>query len=118
MTAKELLLHQTRLAFEDDPEMSLKASLQGVTDEMAGREPTGGLSQTIADIVWHVGWCKLWYCQQAFGFEGSLEEPASFADKLRRLDEAQAHLLKCIEGCMEERFAEPVETQFDEGAEI
>ena len=35
MTAKNLLLHQTRLVFDADAEMSLKASIEGITEESA-----------------------------------------------------------------------------------
>jgi len=112
MTSRDLLLHQTRLAFDVDEEMSLKASLVGVTDDVANCQPSG-LDTSIASIVWHVAWCKLWYCEQAFEeIPVSLDEPASYTKKIERLDQAQKHLLRCLEGCSEEWFAKPVPTKF------
>ena len=112
MTTRDLLLHQTRLAFDVDEEMSLKASLSDVTEEAANWQPQG-MDKTIADIVWHVAWAKLWYCEQAFGeVPISLDEPASYAEKMERLDQAQDHLLRCLEGCSEQWLANPVPTKF------
>ena len=112
MTAKELLLHQTRLAFCEDDEMSLRASLQGVTEEMADWKSKDGLPTTIAEIVWHVAWAKLWYCQQAFGLDTSLDKPSTYEGKAARLDEAHAHLMKCLEGCTEAHLTQPAKTRF------
>jgi hypothetical protein len=112
MTAKELLLHQTRLAFCEDGEMSIKASLHGVTEEIANWKSPDGLPTTIADIVWHVAWAKLWYLQQAFGLEANLDKPATYAAKVARLDEAYLHLMQCLAGCSEEQLTEPAKTRF------
>ena len=112
MTHYDLLLHQTRLAFDVNDKMSLKASLTGVTDEVADWQPNA-LDATIAGIVWHVAWCKLWYCEQAFGkLPVSLDEPSSYTGKVERLDQAQEHLIRCIEGCSAEWFDKPVATKF------
>ena len=112
MTARDLLLHQTRVAFEVDDEMSLMASLHGVTAEVADwRSPE--LDKSIADIVWHVAWAKLWYCEQAFGPSPiSLEDPDDFSKRLRRLANAQAHLLENLGRCTEAWLADPVPTKF------
>ena len=112
MTANELLRHQTQLAFDRDTEMSMKASLRDVTEEMANWKDGGALTKSIAEIVWHVAWAKLWYCQQAFGLDTEVDEPSAYAAKLERLDEAQARLLECLEGRTEQQLAEPVDTQF------
>ena len=111
MTTQDLLVHQTHLAFDRDPEMSLKTSLQGASVEMAEWKPDG-LGSSIAEIVWHVAWCKLWYCQEAFGLQADLAEPSGYTAKLRRLDEAQAALVECLDNCTEEALARPVATQF------
>lgn len=112
MISRDLLLHQTRLAFDGDQEMSLKASLNGVTEEIAHWQPPG-LEMTVASIVWHVAWCKLWYCEQAFGeLPLSLDEPASYTETLERVDKAQEHLLSCLESCDDEWLAKPVQTKF------
>ena len=111
MNTRELLLHQTHLAFDRDDEMSLKASLAGVSAEMAECKAEG-LGSSIAEIVWHVAWCKLWYCQDAFGIEADLAEPADYGAILRRLDEAQAALIQCLETCTQDALTQPVATQF------
>ena len=53
MTCKELLLHETRLAYEG-PEMSLLSSLRGVTEDLARRQPEGLWHQPIWDVIVHV----------------------------------------------------------------
>lgn len=111
MNARDLLLHQTHLAFDRDDEMSLKASLNGVTDEMAKCEPEH-LKTSISEIAWHLAWCKLWYCQQAFGINVKLDEPPGYAAKVRRLHDAQAQLIKCLEDCTTQQLESPVKTQF------
>src|SRR5437763_8269319 len=67
MTTKQLLLHQTGLAFDRRPEMSLLASLKDVTlPEAAWRIDVNALP-TIEHLVRHVAWAKSTYCAEAFG---------------------------------------------------
>ncbi len=113
MTAKDLLLHQTYLAFEGDPEMSLKASLQGVTDEIAARVLVDR-SWSIEQIVYHVASVKINYCRQGFGrWRGDCEKPwGDFAAMLDLLDRAQAHLVSCLESCAAAQLEQPLATQY------
>jgi hypothetical protein len=64
-TPKQLLLHQTALAFDGRPDMSLLASLDNVTQEEASWPPDPQ-SPNIEQIVRHIAWAKSFYCHQAF----------------------------------------------------
>lgn len=112
-STKDLLLHQTFLAYEGDPEMSLKASLRGVTDEVASRRLVNE-SWTIEEIVYHVASCKIEYCKQGFGcWEGDYDKPwGDFAAVVRLLDCAQEHLVSCLQGCSETDLAKPLPMRF------
>jgi hypothetical protein len=113
MTTKDLLVEQTHLAYAGDPEMSLKASLAGVTDAIASRTLVDQ-SWTIEEIVYHLASCKIEYCRQGFGrWTDTCEKPAgSFARMIDLLDRAQTHLSECLESCSEADLARPIPTQF------
>ncbi|MCC7406801.1 MAG: DinB family protein [Phycisphaeraceae bacterium] len=113
MTLKELLLNQTHLAYHADEEMSLKASLWKVTEDMASQRLTEG-TPTIAQIVHHVAHWKIEYCRQGFSrWQGPIP-PATgkLQDAIALLERAQAHLLECLESCSDADLANPVPIQF------
>src|SRR4051812_46092750 len=74
ITAKELLLRQMADAFRGRPDMPLMAALDGVTEAEATWTPNA-MTPTIEQIVRHVAWAKLRYCQQAFGTAMVLVDP-------------------------------------------
>jgi hypothetical protein len=66
MDAKDMLIHQTKLAFSEDPEMSLMISIQGLAAETAAKRLNDRI-WTIEEIVFHVAFWKIEYCRQGFG---------------------------------------------------
>jgi len=115
MNTKELLLHHTRLAFDGDDEMSLKAALWKLPPELATRPLLPGVREapTIEQIVYHLAYWKIEYCRQGFG-RWTREIPKStgnIADTVALLDSAQAHLVKCLESCTEDALAKPIPTR-------
>jgi len=107
MTAKELLLKQTREAF--DGEMSLHDGLKGLTQEEASRR-LNDTTWTIEEILFHVARCKIGYCRDAFGeWQGEIPKPlGDLTAVLELLDVAQAHLLECLVNCSEEALLQPL----------
>jgi hypothetical protein len=133
MTLKQLLLEQTALAYDGRPDMSLTASLQGVTQEAATWRPNLDLP-TIEQLVRHLAWAKSTYCRDAFGKPAVLDDPScdemgdtpglsqefpcgagwgvdmapginGAIDLLRRSHTA---LVECLESCQEESLARPL----------
>ena len=112
MNTKDLLLQQTHQAFSGG-EMSLKASLQGLSQQAESWRPSPGAA-TIEEILYHVAKCKIEYCKQGFAkWEGDYDRPLGEIDKmLELLDRAQAHMAECLEACTHEQLAGPIATQF------
>ena len=112
MSAKQLLLDQTNLAFDGDPELSLKASLKGVTNDLAARQ-LADETWTIEEIVYHLARCKIEYCKQGFGkWTISYERPmGDFEQMITLLDRSHEHLTDCLESFPESRLSEPLATQ-------
>ena len=110
---KDLLLKQTREAFNGNNEMSLHAALRKITQEEASWEPGAGM-RTIEQIVRHLAWCKGWYCEQGFGRPMLMvdEKAASIAEALELLAAAQQTLMKCLQACSEGALERPIPTQF------
>lgn len=113
MSQKDLLLDQTHLAYSGDPEMSLKASLEGITQEIASRELCPE-SWTIEEMVFHVASAKIEYCKQGFGqWTGGYDKPLGDIEQIiRLLDRAQKHLVDCLESCSEKDLSRPIATRF------
>jgi hypothetical protein len=65
ITLKQLLLQQTADAFSGRPDMSLMASLQGITPEEASWQPDAN-TPTAEQLVRHVAWAKSQYCHKGF----------------------------------------------------
>jgi hypothetical protein len=112
MSAKDLLIHQTKLGFSEDPEMSLMVSVKGVTADSAAKRLNDRI-WTIEEIVFHVAFWKIEYCRQGFGkwnrpIKSSLGD---FAQTVVFLETAQAHLMECLQGCSEETLSMPISTR-------
>lgn len=111
--AKALLIKQTREAFADNDEMSVKAGTKGLTQETASWKPNER-TRTIEEILHHLAWCKVWYCKQAFG-DCDLPDNLSVGDlgaTLDWLEVAQRHLEECLNSRSLEELAQPVPTKF------
>ena len=113
LTAKTLLLKQTREAFSVNDEMSLLAALHTITQEEASWQPAPGL-RTAEQIVRHLAWCKSWYCQQGFARPMlTIDENAhNIAEALQLLTAAHQTLTDCLESCPDDALNEPIPTQF------
>lgn len=126
MTAKQLLLHMTRLAYNAD-EMALLTSVypwtwrppgpavrdpaRDLTDEQARAKPDGW-HRSILDILRHVAECKVAYMTQAFGEppEPLGEAGQTLEDVLAWLDAAQRLVVARLEAIDEADLAKPVQT--------
>jgi uncharacterized damage-inducible protein DinB len=113
LSAKELLLKQTDDAFRNDPEMSLMASIQGVSQEEAAWKAGAGI-RSIERIVRHVAWCKSWYGQQGFGkpMLAIDEKVKDLPDAIRLLEAAHELMVQCLRECDDEVLSRPIATQF------
>jgi DinB superfamily len=112
MPTKDLLIRQTKLAFSEDPEMSLMVSIQGLTADNAARRLNDRI-WTIEEIVFHVAFWKIEYCRQGFG---RWNHPirsllTDFQQTIKFLEAAQAHLMECLQACSEESLSRPIPTQ-------
>lgn len=72
-TVKQLLLKQTADAYDGRADMSLTASLRGITPAEASWRPGEG-TPTAEQIVRHVAWAKSRYCHEGFGRPMALED--------------------------------------------
>jgi len=112
MITKDLLIHQTKLAFSEDPEMSLIVSIQGLTADNAARRLNDCI-WTVEEIVFHVAFWKIEYCRQGFGrWNHPIKSPlGEFEQTIEFLKTAQAHLMECLQACSEESLALAIPTQ-------
>ena len=126
MTAKELLLHMTRLAYDAD-EMALLSGVfpwkfeppgpavqdpaRDLTDEQAHAKPDCW-HRPIIDILIHAAFCKVHYMTQAFGEppEPLGEAGQTLESVLAYLDAAQRLVLARLEAIDEADLAKPVAT--------
>ena len=126
MTGKELLLHETRRAYDWD-EMSLLSATRpydfgphtewksvrnpaaDLTTEQT-RLPRAGWHRTVWEVIEHVAGCKLGYMTQAFGAPS--EAPPAVDDTLEslmaNLQASHEYLLACLESTTDEALAQPV----------
>jgi hypothetical protein len=72
-TIKQLLLKQTADAYDGRADMSLMASLRGITAAEAGWRPGEG-TPTVEQLVRHVAWAKSQYCHEGFGRPMALDD--------------------------------------------
>ena len=128
MTAKELLLHITSLAYNGD-EMSLLSDVhpwkfvppdkmardpeRDLTDEVAHAKPDIWY-RSIADILKHVAACKAGYLEQAFGPPPEPYPPSgdTLESLLAYVDAVQRRTVACIEQLADEALPKPVRTDF------
>jgi uncharacterized damage-inducible protein DinB len=129
MTAKELLLHITRTAYDGD-EMSLLCGVfpykwddaindlvpdpeRALTDQVARRE-TERSSWSILRVLEHVAECKAGYMVQAFGEPDETFPPQGddLESVLAYLAATQAYLVTCLEGMDEVSLGQPVPTEW------
>src|SRR5918992_1349214 len=75
MTLKQLLLQQTADAYSGRRDMSLMASLQGITQEEASWRPDAN-TPTAEQLVRHVAWAKSRYCHEAFATAMVIDDPS------------------------------------------
>ena len=110
MNAKELLIKQTKEAFEG--EMSLMGELGDLSQEEASWR-LNDTTWTIEEIVYHVASCKIEYCKQGFGQSISYDKPLDdVAALLALLDQAHALMVRCLEACSEEALDQPIPTRW------
>ncbi len=113
MDSGKLLLKQLQDAFSGDDEMSLKASLKGLTQEEASWR-LNDTTWTIEEILYHIASCEIEYCKQGFG-KWKWEYDRTIGDICRTLDlldKAHEHLVECLEGCSEDDLEKPIKTRY------
>jgi hypothetical protein len=141
MTVKQLLLQQTADAFSGRPDMSLMASLKGITQEEASWRPDAN-TPTAEQLVRHAAWAKARYCHEGFGVPMPLadrcvndqgdapgvpwEFPCGAAwgcslapgigEAVKLLEVSHRVLVGCLEACSEERLAQPIPTRHGKSA--
>jgi uncharacterized damage-inducible protein DinB len=112
LNAKRLLLKQLHDAFSGDDEMSLKASLDGLSQEEASWR-MNETTWTIQEILYHVAACEIEYCRQGFGVGLEHGQPIGDIEQmLELLDKADVHLVGCLEVCSDEGLDRPISTRW------
>jgi len=140
-TAKELLALQLAGAFEGRPDMPLMASLEGITEAEALWRPAAD-APTAEEIVRHIAWSKNRFCQQAFGVEMVIVDPAvspegeaagvpwefpcgcawgrsshpGIAGAVELLRRAHDVMTRCLEGLPADRLDEPLDVHHGKSA--
>jgi len=135
LTATQLLIMETAQAFRGRPDMTVMASLEGITQAEAAWRPEPGMP-SIEQIVRHIAWAKSRFCQRGFGTamviadesvndDGDCAElPMEFpcgagwgiksdgdiAGAIRLLEEAHGNLTRCLEGISEEALEKTIPT--------
>ena len=111
MTPKDLLLKELNDAFSGDDEMSLKASLENLTQEEASWRPND-TTWTIEEILYHIASCEIEYCRQGFGKAIEYGKPIGDIDGMLDLvDKAHELLTQCLGNCSAEDLESPIKTQ-------
>lgn len=112
MKAKTLLLQQLHDAYVGDDEMSLQASLGGVSLEEASWR-MNDTTWTIQEILYHVAACEIEYCRQGFGKGFDHDKPLGDVEQMRALlERAHTHLVGCLKALPEEALDEPISTEW------
>jgi hypothetical protein len=142
MTAKQLLLHQTALAFSGRPDMSLMAALKDITQAEGDYRPSP-TTPTTEQLVRHVAWTKSHDCHEAFGQPMVIDDPSidynsgdhpelpwefpcgaawgitqspGIAGAVALLTEAHRTLTDCLESCPDEMLDQPLPTRHGKSA--
>jgi len=112
MKAKGLLHKQLIDAFSDDDEMSLQASLGGLTQDEASWR-LNSKTWTIDEILYHIASCEIEYCRQGFGRGLAYERTVGDLEcTLALLEQAHELMARCLTGLPEEALDQPVPTRF------
>jgi hypothetical protein len=112
MTVKELLLKQLYDAFSGDDEMSLQASLGGLTQEEAAWR-LNDKTWTVEEILYHVAACEIEYCRQGFGKSIAYNKPIGDVERMiALLDRAHAHMVACLQAYPEDDLDKPIPTEW------
>ena len=141
ISAKQLLLAQTALAFAGSPDMSIMSVLAGVTQAEADWRPSAA-TPTIGQIVRHIAWSKSKFCHDGFATPMILIDPAvndagDHADLLwefpcgagfgrelapgidgaiKLLDASQRVFANCLESCTDASLDQPIPTHHGKSA--
>lgn len=109
--AKAQLLKMVREAYSEQNEMSLKASLAGITPQEATFVPAAGI-KTIQELVLHIADYKVLYCSQGFGTHDIQVSGPGIDCAIEYLDKAQRLLESCLESLPQEALNKPIKTRF------
>jgi hypothetical protein len=141
LSAKQLLLQQTADAFAGASQMSIMASLAGITQDEASWRPDETVP-TAEQIVRHVAWAKSRFCQQGFATPTVLIDqqvnddgdspdlPWEFpcgaawgrrlspgiAPAIELLQKSHRVLTQCLEACPEQSLDQPIPTRHGKSA--
>jgi hypothetical protein len=112
MKAKDLLHKQLVDAFSGDDEMSLQASLGGLTQDEASWR-LNSKTWTIDEILYHIASCEIEYCRQGFGRGLAYERTVGDLERtLALLEQAHELMAQCLAGLPGEALDQPVPTRF------
>jgi uncharacterized damage-inducible protein DinB len=113
MSRKALLEHQIKLAFSDDPEMSLLASVEPYGNEIMDKRISED-TWSVAEILYHVALCKISYCKEGWGeWSGEIEKPFGDLQGMRKLlVRSNDHLLDCLGTLDEDDLDKPLNLSF------
>jgi hypothetical protein len=135
-SAKQLLLQQTADAFAGRPDMSLMASLAGITADEAAWQPDDA-TPSIEQLVRHLAWAKSRFCADGFGRAMPIDDPSVAGDgdspdlpnefpcgagwgraaavgiggAVELLQQAQAIIMSSLESCTDESLDRPIPTR-------
>lgn len=141
LTSKDLLLKQMADAFSGRPDMSLLASLNGITQEEASWQPDAS-APSIEQIVRHIAWSKSRFCERGFGRPVILVDPAVNEDgdsaalpyefpcgaawgcqtdsgidaAVRLLEQSHYNFADCLTTCSHEALEQPIPTHHGKSA--
>ena len=141
MTLKQILLQQTADAFSGRRDMSLMASLQGITQEEASWRPDDN-TPTAEQLVRHVAWAKSRYCHEAFATAMVIDDSSvdangdaaavpwefpcgaawgcgvagGIGEAVKLLEQSHGVVIGCLEACSDEALARPVPTRHGKSA--
>ena len=141
ITVKGLLLQQTADGFHGRPDMSLMASLRGITQEEASWRPDAN-TPTAEQLVRHVAWAKARYCHEGFGVPMPVADPCvnddgdadsvpwefpcgaawacsiatGIGEAVKLLEQSHRVLTACLEACSEEALDWPIPTRHGKSA--
>ncbi|HEV2296740.1 MAG TPA: DinB family protein [Tepidisphaeraceae bacterium] len=128
-------------AFSGRPDMSLLASLNGITQQEASWQPDAS-TPSIEQLVRHIAWSKSRFCERGFGRPMILVDPAVNDDgdsaelawefpcgaawgcqrepgigaAVRLLEQSQQTFADCLNACSHEALEQPIPTHHGKSA--